>query len=220
MRARALLFRDRRDAGAALATELEHYLGADVLVLGLARGGVAVAAEIAPRLDAELDVIVARKLGSPGAPELAIGAVTADGERFLNESVIRDLGVSEPYIAAVTKIQAGEARRIETRLRGERAAPHIRGRTVILVDDGLATGATMRAAVRSVRRQHPARVVVAVPVGTREACAALRAEADEVVCLHEPTYFGAVGMWYGGFPQLDDDKVRQLLAERGAPVRP
>lgn len=208
------LFPDRRDAGAALATELEHYRGTDVLVLGLPRGGVAVAAEIARWLDAELDVIVARKLGSPVSAELAIGAVTADGERLLSGDVIRQLDVSEPYIVAVTKMQAAEARRIETRLRGERAAPRIYDRTVILVDDGLATGATMRAAVRSARRQHPARVIVAVPVGSREACAALRVEADEVICLHEPEDFGAVGMWYVSFPQLDDAEVQRLLVER------
>src|SRR5205823_5789105 len=190
------LFRDRRDAGGALAARLERYRGRDPLVLGLPRGGVVVAAEVARRLGAELDVVVARKLGSPHSAELAIGAVTADGGRFLNEDVIRELGLPEPYVTAVTKVQRGEARRRETLFRAGRPAPRIRGRIVILVDDGLATGATMQAAVQSVRAQAPARLVVAVPVGSREACAALRAEADEVVCLSEPEDFGAVGSWY------------------------
>lgn len=215
----APLFRDRRDAGQALAVELEAYRGTDVLVLGLPRGGVVVAAEVARHLDAELDVVVARKLGSPISPELGIGAVTANGGLFLNDEVIRELGVSEPYIAAVTEVQRAEARRREALLRGDRPRPRIAGRTVILVDDGLATGATMRAAVRSVRRATPARLIVAVPVGSPEACATLRGEADEVVCLHEPEAFGAVGMWYRHFEQTDDREVTQLLDQLAVPAR-
>jgi putative phosphoribosyl transferase len=213
------VFRDRRDAGERLAAALERYRGGDVLVLGLPRGGVVVAAEVARRLGAELDVLVARKLGSPVSAELAIGAVTANGGRFLNEDVIRELGVAEPYIAAVTQVQQAEARRREARLRRGRPAPRVAGRTVIVVDDGLATGATMRAAVRAVRQQQPARLVVAVPVGSPDACAALRREADEVVCLHEPAPFGAVGSWYQRFEQTEDAEVERLLEELAAPVR-
>ncbi len=217
---RERMFRDRRDAGEALAAELQRYRGTDVLVLGLPRGGVVVAAEVARRLDAELDVLVSRKLGSPISAELAIGAVTANGGRFLNEDVIRELGVSEPYIAAVTQVQQKEARRREVLFRGDRPRPRIAGRTVIVVDDGLATGATMRAALRSARQEGPGRLVAAVPVGSREACAALRGEADEVVCLQEPEYFGAVGSWYHHFEQTEDSEVKQLLDEFAAPARP
>ncbi len=211
------LFRDRQNAGATLAARLERYRGGGGLVLALPRGGVVVAAEVARRLGAELDVVVARKLGSPHSDELAIGAVTAEGERSLNEDVI--LCFPEPYITAVTRVQRGEARRHETLFRAGRPAPRIRGRIVILVDDGLATGATMHAAVQSVRAQAPARLVVAVPVGSREACAALRAEADEVVCLSEPEDFGAVGSWYERFEQTEDAEVERLLAEFAAPPR-
>ena len=207
------LFQDRREAGRALAARLEAYHGTQALVLGLPRGGVVVAAEVARALDADLDVLVSRKLGSPISAELAIGAVTANGGRFLNEDVIGALDVSEPYVSAVTAIQMAEAKRWETIVRGKRPAPLLVGRTVILVDDGLATGATMRAAARSARQQAPGRLIVAVPVGSREACAALRGEADEVVCLHEPDDFGAVGNWYHHFEQIEDDEVRRLLEE-------
>lgn len=207
------LFRDRRDAGEALAKRLAHHRGTHALVLGLPRGGVPVAAQVARALDADLDVVVSRKLGSPVSAELAIGAVTANGGRFLNEDVIRMLNVSDAYLAAVTETQQAEARRREARFRGPRPAPVIAGRTVILVDDGLATGATMRAAVRSVRQQQPKRLVVAVPVGSPQACAALRGEADDVVCLYEPKYFGAVGYYYEDFTQTQDSDVQALLEE-------
>ncbi|HYL55144.1 MAG TPA: phosphoribosyltransferase family protein [Gemmatimonadales bacterium] len=213
------VFRDRRAAGEALAIALQRYGGSDTLVLGLPRGGVVVAAEVARRLGAELDVLVARKLGSPVSAELAIGAVTANGGRFLNDAVIDELGVSEPYIAAVTRVQRAEAQRREVLFRGDRPRPRITGRTVIVVDDGLATGATMRAAVRSARRERPGRLIVAVPVGSREACGALREEADEVVCLHEPAAFGAVGTWYRHFEQTEDSEVQRLLDEFSAPAR-
>jgi len=207
------LFRDRRDAGDALAERLAVYRGRDVLVLGIPRGGVVVAAQVARRLDAELDVVVARKLGSPVSAELAIGAVTANGGRFLNEEAMRELSVSEPYLTAVTAVQMTEAREREARFRGGRGPLQVAGRTVILVDDGLATGATMRAAVRSVRQRAPVRLVVAVPVGSREACAALRGEADEVVCLDEPEFFGAVGSFYREFEPTQDEEVQRLLDE-------
>jgi len=208
-----ILFRDRRDAGDTLAERLERYRGHNALVLGLPRGGVVVAAQVARWLDAELDVVVARKLPSPISPELGIGAVTANGGRFLNEDVLAAFNVSEAYVEAVTEIQRAEARRREADLRGQRPAPSIAGRVVLLVDDGLATGATMRAAVRSVQQHRPRRLVVAVPVGAPESCAALRGEVDEVVCLHEPRDFGAVGRFYGDFSQTEDEEVRMLLAE-------
>jgi putative phosphoribosyl transferase len=211
---RELFFVDRRDAGVSLAAALQRFRSSDVVVLGLPRGGVPVAAEVARRLDAELDVIVARKLGSPDSPELAIGAITADGERVLNEDVIGLLGVSPAYLEAVSSAQQAEARRRETRFRGGRPAPRITGRTVVLVDDGLATGATMRAAVRAVRKRGPSRLVVAVPVGSPDACRALRAEADEVVTLGEPEYFTAVGSFYRDFRQVEDTEVQRLLEER------
>ncbi len=213
------VFRDRQDAGDALAARLGQYRGSDALVLGLPRGGVVVAAQLARSLDVELDVLVSRKLGSPISAELGIGAVTADGGRFLNDDIIRELGVSEPYIAAVTKVQQAEAQRREALFRGDRPPPPIAGRTVILVDDGLATGATMRAAVASVRKQAPARLVVAVPVGSPQACDALRGEADEVMCLQEPEYFGAVGTWYEHFEQTEDSEVKELLDEAAERAR-
>ena len=212
------LFRDRVDAGQVLAGELERYRGTDALVLGLPRGGVVVAAEVARRLDAELDVIVARKLGAPVSPELAIGAVTADGVQVLNSALIRALGLTEPYITAVARRQLADAQRREIALRGNRPRPRIASRTVILVDDGLATGATMYAAVRAVRREAPARLIVAVPIGSPEACAALRREADEVVCPYQPEEFGGVGLWYRHFEQTEDREVRALLDELAAPA--
>ena len=210
----ALPFADRAAAGEALAAELQRYRGDDVLVLGLPRGGVVVAAAVARRLGAELDVLVARKLGSPVSPELAIGAVTADGARYLNRDVIAELGVPERWIAAVTATERAEAERRERLFRPGRAPVRVARRTVILVDDGLATGATMRAAARAVRRAGPGRLVIAVPVGSLQACADLRAEADDLVCLHAPADFGAVGSWYIDFEQTADDEVERLLGAR------
>jgi predicted phosphoribosyltransferase/alpha/beta superfamily hydrolase len=208
------LFRDRRDAGRQLGERLaDTYSGKNVLVLGIPRGGVPVADEVARCLDAELDVVVARKLGAPGYPELAIGAVTANGGCFLNEDVIGELGVTKAFLEAVTREQREEARRREERFRAGRPAGGFSGRIVIIVDDGLATGATMRASVRSVRAGHPAKTVVAVPVGSQQACAALRSEADEVVCLSEPEPFWAVGFYYEQFGQTEDAEVQQILAD-------
>lgn len=206
-------FRNREDAGARLAARLASYRGKHALVLGIPRGGVPVAAEVARALDAELDVVVARKLRSPISAELAIGAITADGGRFLNDSIVQHLGVGESYIDRVTETEMAEAARRESRFRGGAAAPTVTGRTVILVDDGLATGATMIAAARSVRAHSPARLVIAVPVGSADACAALRHEADEVVCLDTPAPFWAVGIYYDDFRQTEDDDVEHLLRE-------
>ena len=211
------LFRDRRDAGARLGARLaEGYKGRNVLVLGIPRGGVPVADEIAKQLDAELDVVVARKLGAPGYAELAIGAVTANGGRFLNDDVIRELAVSENYLQSVTAEQREEARRREEQFRRGRPPVDFRGRTVIIVDDGLATGATMRASVRSVRQAKAGRIVVAVPVGSEQARAALAVEADEVVCLFTPEPFWAVGFYYEQFGQTEDAEVQQILADAHA----
>jgi putative phosphoribosyl transferase len=206
-------FRDRIDAGKVLAERLGAYRGKDVLVLGIPRGGVPVAAEVARRLEAELDVLVARKLGAPGQPELAIGAVTANGGEFVDEAMVGYLGVSPAYLRGVRKEQMEEARRREARFRGDRPAERIRDRVVILVDDGLATGATMRASARSVRKHGPAFLVVAVPVGSREACAALQDEADEVVCPLVPASFGAVGYFYENFEPTEDAEVERILRE-------
>jgi predicted phosphoribosyltransferase len=195
---------------------LVYYRGADVLVLGLPRGGVPVAARVAEALGAELDVIVSRKLASPLSAELAIGAVTADGERFLNEGLISELAVSDVYLSAVTEMEQKEARLREAQFRGARPASRIAGRIVILVDDGLATGATMHAAVQSVRSRGPAHLIVAAPVGSQDACAALAAEADEVVCPWRPVPFRALGEYYQDFAQTADEEVRQVLEQSPA----
>ena len=218
------LFQDRVDAGKHLADALADYQGQDVLVLGIPRGGVPVAAEVARRLDADLDVVVSRKLGAPIQPELAIGAVTANGGRFLNEEIIEELEVPADYLERVTAEQRAEAQRRESRFRGPYARRAMQGRTVIIVDDGLATGATMRAAVRSVRQAQPARLIVAVPVGSRQACAALREEADELICLHAPEPFWAVGLYYRHFEPTEDEDVECILQEalasrHGSPER-
>ena len=212
------MFRDRADAGAQLAKSLVGRTGPDALVLGIPRGGVVVAAELARALGAELDVIVARKLGAPMSAELAIGAVTADGGRFLNDEIVRELHVPGEYIVEITELERAEAERRQVRFRGSRPPPRVNGRTVILVDDGLATGATMRAAVRSLRHAVPQRIIAAVPVGSPEACAALRGEVDELVCLAEPEDFGAVGMFYRDFQPTEDSEVERLLREASPAV--
>lgn len=218
---RGVMFRDRVDAGERLAHRLARYRGSHALVLGIPRGGVPVAAAVARALDADLDIVVARKLGAPFSEELAIGAVTADGVRYLNEAMIADLGVDSAYLDQVTRRESAEAARREARFRGGAPPLDVAGRTVILVDDGLATGATMIAAARSIRARRPARLVIAVPVGSPQACQRLRSEADEVVCLEAPESFWAVGLYYRDFSQTLDTEVEQLLresrAERGSP---
>ncbi len=207
------LFHDRLDAGQRLAKRLESFRDASPVVFAIPRGGVPVGAEVARQLDAELDVVVARKLGAPFRAQLAIGAVAADGERFLNQDVISQLRVDEAYIEQITKEQGEEARRREQRFRGGRPPVDIKGRTALLVDDGLATGATMQAAARSLRKREPGRLVVAVPVGSREACWALLKDADEVVCLAQPDPFYAIGLYYEVFEQVEDAEVLRLLKQ-------
>lgn len=208
-------FADRGDAGRRLAARLTHLAGRDAVVLGLPRGGVPVAAEVAAALGAPLDVLVVRKLGLPWQPELAMGAVAGVGgtvEEVRNEHVLRQVGVADEVFARVRDREVTELARRELAYRGERPATEVRDRTVVLVDDGLATGASMRAAVAAVRRQRPASVVVAVPVGSPDTCAALRAEVDEVVCVSEPRRFTAVGQAYADFRPTSDDEVRSALS--------
>jgi predicted phosphoribosyltransferase len=208
-------FHDRREAGRRLARELEGHAGRpDMLVLALPRGGVPVAAEVARALGAPLDVFLVRKLGVPGHEELAMGAVASGGVGVLNADVVSGLGIPESVIRSVAARERQELARREELYRGDRPAPDVRGKTVILVDDGLATGATMLAAIRALRQQEPARIVVAVPTASRETCAALQDEADEVVCAITPEPFWAVGQWYDDFSQTSDDEVRDLLARR------
>jgi putative phosphoribosyl transferase len=205
-------FEDRFDAGRFLAQQLKHYAGRpDVVVLALPRGGLPVAFEVARALDATLDVFVVRKLGAPGYEELAMGAIATGGVRVFNEEVIQHLGVSESWIEATIREQEEELRRREAAYRGDRPPVEIEGRAVILVDDGLATGASMRAAVRALRLRHPAAIVVAVPIGSRDTCDQFRPEVDEVVCARTPEPFHAVGAWYRNFTQTTDDEVRELL---------
>jgi putative phosphoribosyl transferase len=210
---RRSLFLDRVDAGSQLAHSLRQYQGRHALVLGIPRGGVPVAFEVAKRLDADLDVIVARKIGAPHQEELALGAITSDGTRFLNHELITQIGISDATLDWLSEQQRAEAQRREERFR--RGLPPLDppGRIVILVDDGLATGATLRAAMRSLRRSQVGRLVVAVPVGAPEACAAVESEVDELVCPHRPDPFLAVGIHYQTFGQTTDEEVERLLAE-------
>ena len=216
---RRRLFEGRREAGSRLAERLLPFAGEHALVLGLARGGVPVAAQLARRLRGELDVLVVRKLGAPDSPELAIGAVTAAGARFLNDDIIRELGVAPEYVERVSVDESAAARRVEARLRGAQPPPNAEGRTVILVDDGLATGATMRAAARSMRHQAPRLLVVAVPVGSAQGCTEVAADADQTVCLYTPDPFWAVGLYYEHFEPVPDHEVRALLNRAASAVQ-
>jgi predicted phosphoribosyltransferase len=211
-RSARLRYADRREAGRALADRLRDYAGQnDVVVLGLPRGGIPVAYEVARALNAPLDVFVVRKLGLPGHPEYAMGAIASGGVRVLNDDVIRQLHVPPSAVEAVARAEQQELERRERAYRGARQALPVEGRIVILVDDGLATGSTMRAAVLAIRRQFPSQIVVAVPVGARETCRAMNQVADDVVCARMPEPFQAVGLWYEAFEQTTDEEVRRLL---------
>ena len=212
----AVAFRDRTHAGRELAALLDRHAGRpDLVVLGLPRGGLPVADEVAAALHAPLDAFIVRKLGVPGHRELAMGAIASGGVRVLNETVVRAAAIAPEEIERVAAEELVELERRERAYRGARPAPAVRGRTAILVDDGLATGSTMRAAVGALRRAGARSVVVAVPVAPPQACAALEPLVDELVCVRTPEPFGAVGAWYEDFSQVEDDEVRALL-ERAA----
>lgn len=213
---RSRLFRDREDAGQRLAPLVARGVGDPAreapLVLGLPRGGVVVAYQIARALGAPLDVWIVRKLGAPAQPELGVGAIAEGGEVYLDLDLIRMLGISEAELTEVAEREADELERRVRRFRGSREQPEVSGRTVILVDDGIATGGTARVALRSLRRLGPRRLVLAVPVASASTLDALRAEADEVICLESDPYLGSIGAWYADFTQTSDDEVRALLA--------
>ncbi|MHB1862797.1 MAG: phosphoribosyltransferase [Gemmatimonadaceae bacterium] len=214
-------FRDRREAGRELAQHLARYAHEpDVIVLGLPRGGVPVAFEVATALNVPLDVFVVRKLGVPGHEEYAMGAVAGGGIRVINEDVIRDLRISPDAVERVERAERSEIERREVAYRGGAPAPSLAGRVVILVDDGLATGSTMLAAVAAVRTRHPSRVIVATPVASMEACDAVRREADDCVCVSVPDPFYGVGLWYLDFTQTTDEEVQRVLATARAARRP
>src|SRR5881628_2919080 len=206
-------FANRTEAGRLLAKKLVKYAGRDdVIVLGLPRGGVPVAFEVAQRLGAPLDVFIVRKLGVPGFEELAVGAIASGGVRVLNEDVMRALPNADQIIEDVTAKEMAEVERREQSYRDGRPAPELRDRVAILVDDGLATGATMRAAIKALRQRGAAKIVVAVPVGPPDTCREFEDEADEVICASAPEFFQAVGQYYEDFSQTSDEEVRELLA--------
>ena len=211
--AMAMSFRDRMDAGRRLGKRLLDEGIADPVVIGLPRGGVVVAAEVARALEAPLDVVVVRKLGAPGRPELGIGAISEGGVRVLNDDLIDLLNVTGPELADVEARESQELTRRVFVYRGDREPVPIAGRTAVVVDDGLATGSTARAALRALRARKPARLVLAVPVSARDTAGALLQEADEVIALELPAGFGAVGQWYGDFRQTEDEEVIRLLEE-------
>lgn len=212
-------FRDRRDAGRQLAEKLSAYANRpDVLVLGLPRGGVPVAYEVAKVLNAPLDVFLVRKLGVPGREELAMGAIASGSVRVLNKNVVQSLRLSDQTIEAVAAAEQRTLVRRERVYRGDRPRLAVRDQTIILVDDGLATGATMRAAVVALRQQQPRRIVVAVPVAAPETCDEFRAEVDDIVCAITPPLFYAVGLWYQDFSQTSDEEVRALLEHAAQPT--
>lgn len=207
-------FKDRRQAGRILARKLSAYAGqTDVIILALPRGGVPVAYEVAIALNAPLDIFLVRKLGLPGREELAIGAIASGGVRVLNNDIIRALNVPEEVINIVAQRELQELGRREQLYRGDRPAPEVRGRKVILIDDGLATGASMRAAVVGVRAQHPAGIVIAVPAAAPEACDVFQFEVDDMVCVMTPEPFYGLSRWYEDFSQTTDEEVRMFLEE-------
>jgi putative phosphoribosyl transferase len=206
------MFKDRADAGRLLAMRLKEYANQpDLLVLGLPRGGVPVAFEVARELKAPLDIFLVRKLGVPGHEELAMGAIASGNIRILNDMVVNGLNINNETVNWVAEQELKELQRRERQYRGDNPGPDVKSRTVILVDDGLATGSTMRAAALALRQQQPARIIVAVPVAESETCDAFRDLVDEVVCAVTPPELHAVGLWYEDFSQTSDDEVCELL---------
>lgn len=212
-----MVYRNRSEAGKQLAARLTHYADRDdVMVLALLRGGVPVAFEVAKALPAPLDIFLVRKLGVPGHEELAMGAISTGGVRVLNDDVVDYLQIPESVIDAIAAIELRELERREWAYRADRPEPDVRGKAIILVDDGLATGSTMRAAAAALRQQNPARIVVAVPVSAPQTCDEYRMGVDEIVCASTPEPFLGVGLWYHDFSQTTDDEVRELLEKAQA----
>ena len=206
-----MVFHDRVDAGKKLADKLSQYRSKDVVVLAIPRGGVVVGFEVAGDLGAPLSVIIPRKIGAPGNPELAIGAVTEEGDTYIDSIIVKSLGVTQSYIDEVKQLEVEEIKRRMKTYLGDRQRPELKGKTVILVDDGIATGATMKAAIRTLRRHGPAEVIVAVPVAPPETVERLKELADSVVCLETPSFFYAIGQFYREFDQVGDAEVIRLL---------
>jgi len=205
------VFRDRREAGRLLGQKLSHHAGTSPIVLGLPRGGVPVADEVARAVGGTLDVWVVRKLGAPQQRELGLGAIAEGPAAVIDDDLVAMLGVSSTQLSAIAQREMAEVRRRVELLRAGRAAPALKGRNVIIVDDGIATGGTVRAAIRAVRAQEPARVIVATPIASPDVVARLRQEADEVVCLHEARDLVAIGLWYQDFEQVEDAEVAGIL---------
>jgi len=214
-------FRDRVEAGQLLGIEVARRLGKrnDIFVLGLPRGGVPVAYRVAQALEAPMDVFIVRKLGVPGHEELAMGAIASGGVRVLNRDVLAYAAISQAAIDAVVAREEQEMRRREQSYRGARGPLDVRGKTVVIVDDGLATGSTMRAAVAALRKMEPRIIVVAVPVAAPQTCEEFRREVDEMICLRTPEPFQAVGLWYDDFSQTTDSEVHDLLERANAEVK-
>jgi len=212
------VFRDRTEAGRLLG-DAPVFLKdrKDVIVLGIPRGGVVVAKEVASRIHAPLDVIITRKIGSPWNPELAVGAVADDGEIILDHDLVNTLGISPDYLKSESERQIQEIRDRANKYRGNRPPPVLDGKTVVIVDDGIATGSTIRAAIQSVKKRKAATIIVAAPVGSPQAISDLSKIADRVVCLSAPEYFDAVGSFYDNFEQVDDDTVREILGAYAVP---
>ena len=209
------IFRNRSEAGKLLAQSLSAYANSsEVLVLGLPRGGVPVAFEVAKALKVPLDICLVRKLGVPGHKELAMGAIASGDVIFINEDVVQSLGISQKDIERVIATERRELKRRERVYRSGQSAPNIQGKTIILIDDGIATGSTIRAAFATLRQQQPQKIVLAIPVAPAKACHSLKAEVDELVCLFTPEWFCAIGLWYEDFAQTSDEQVRQLLASK------
>jgi predicted phosphoribosyltransferase len=206
-----LPFKDRQEAGKELARALEEFKGKNVVVMGMPRGGVVVAREVAEALDAPLDIVVTRKIGAPGEPEFALGAVTQEGDVIVDSRAAESVGATAEYLQEEARRKKLEVKERMRSLRGDMPYPNLEGKTVIIVDDGMATGNSMRAAVQSIRMRDPKEVVVAVPVAPREAVAELSREGTKVVCLEQPRFFFAIGEFYKDFEQVEDSEVRELL---------